>query len=222
MNREDLSAWWRTPLGVRLEGQERRVVAAALEDAFGLQLLQVGVWGDDGRLFEGARTQRQSLIAARPPASVLSRPSALGVGSDCVDAVLLPHTLEYESDPYAVLREASRVLVGDGKLLVLGFNPLGPWALRHRFSSDSFPPGLRRLVSPLRLREWLRVLSFEVSETQYYLHELPLDSGSGRRWPWPAGAYLLRAHKRVYTLTPLRPMRRGKRARVGGLVEPTT
>ena len=36
----------------------------------------------------------------------------------------------------------------------------------------------------------------------------------------PAGAYLLKARKRVYTLTPIRPRFRDKPAVLGGLVKP--
>ena len=39
--------------------------------------------------------------------------------------------------------------------------------------------------------------------------------------PWPAGAYLIKARKRVYTLTPMRPKIR-ERVGIGGLVKPTT
>ena len=44
-----------------------------------------------------------------------------------------------------------------------------------------------------------------------------------RGWfkPWPAGAYLIKARKRVYTLTPLRPKLQRTQA-IGGLVKPTT
>jgi hypothetical protein len=38
----------------------------------------------------------------------------------------------------------------------------------------------------------------------------------------PGGAYLLKARKRVYTLTPIRPRARDKAAVIGGLVKPTT
>ncbi|HTV51162.1 MAG TPA: hypothetical protein VME21_08235, partial [Steroidobacteraceae bacterium] len=40
--------------------------------------------------------------------------------------------------------------------------------------------------------------------------------------PLPAGAYLLKARKRVFTLTPIRPRFREKPAVLGGLVKPTT
>jgi hypothetical protein len=41
-------------------------------------------------------------------------------------------------------------------------------------------------------------------------------------YPLPAGAYLLKARKRVYTMTPVRPRLREKAAVIGGLVKPTT
>jgi hypothetical protein len=40
--------------------------------------------------------------------------------------------------------------------------------------------------------------------------------------PLPASGYLLKARKRVYTLTPVRPRLREQPAVLGGLVEPTT
>jgi len=45
---------------------------------------------------------------------------------------------------------------------------------------------------------------------------------AGLTYPLPAGAFLLKARKRVYTLTPVRPRFREKPAVIGGLVKPTT
>src|SRR5688572_27269219 len=230
-NSSETREWWNSPLGKQLLEQEQRVVADSLEDIFGLQLLQVGAWGGPGEFFTAARTQRQTVIStvindssagpasagrssAHLPIGVCAKPSELPVASDSVDAVLLPHTLEFEKDPYAVLREVDRVLVGDGKLLILGFNPFSPWGLRHRFAHQGFPPGLVRLLSEYRLRDWLALLSFEVTDARRYAHQLPR--------PLPANAYLLKAHKRVYTLTAVKPRWREKPRLVGGLVEPTT
>ena len=68
--------------------------------------------------------------------------------------------------------------------------------------------------------------------SRHYLFASPWGSGSPgqgtghylRRGlnPFPAGAYLLKARKRVYTLTPIRPRFREKPAVIGGLVKPTT
>ena len=89
----------------------------------------------------GARTRHQAIVA--PPglsssADIRARPTQLPIVSDSIDAVLLPHILEFATDPYAIVREADRVLVGEGRLLVLGFRPWSLW-------------GLARALEPQRL-----------------------------------------------------------------------
>ena len=231
-SRQRLRAWLRTRLGRLLIQRERELVADALEDVFGFQLLQIGGWGESGRFFEAARTQRQWVVASSPEvqADVRCKTSELAIASDSVDAILLPHTLEFESDPHAVLREVERVLVSEGQLLVLGFSPVGTWALRHRLSEVGFPPGLARFISERRLRDWLALLGFEVSTARGYLFRMPIaprgplespETIRDSRGILPANAYLLKARKRVYALTPLRLKKRERLAIVGGL-EPTT
>jgi len=209
----------------------------ALEDVFGWELLQVGAWGNARELLVGSRTRRQSLIAAAafPGGSdIIARPSQLPVIGDCADAALLPHTLEFAPDPYAVLREVDRVLAGEGQLLVLGFRPWSLWGMRARWSRSGFPPGMRRVLSERLLRAWLVLLGFEVVAVRRYLYLSPWSSGlssgegtgrmlrAGLTYPLPAGAVLLKARKRVYTLTPVRARLREKPAVIGGLVKPTT
>jgi len=79
------------------------------------------------------------------------------------------------------------------------------------------------------------LLGYEVVAARHYLYRSPWRSapeataGTARLLrrgllnPVPAGAYLLKARKRVYTLTPVRPRFREKQPAVlGGLVKPTT
>lgn len=197
----------------------------------------MGAWGSARELLAGSRARRQSLIsvpALAAGADVLARPSQLPVLSDCIDAALLPHTLEFAPDPYAILREVDRVLVAEGQLLVLGFRPWSLWGMRARWSRAGFPPGMRRVLSERLLREWLVLLGYEVTFEQRYLYLGPWSRGlasgegtgrmlrAGLTYPLPAGAYLLKARKRVYTATPIRPRLREKSAAIGGLVKPTT
>ena len=232
-----LCAWWETAIGRALLAAESELLGEALEDVFGWELLQVGAWGSGRELLAGSRARRQSLIAGAAfsgSANILARPSQLPVTSDCIDAVLLPHTLEFAPDPYAVLREVDRVLVGEGQLLVLGFRPWSLWGMRARWSRSGFPPGMRRVLSERLLREWLVLLGFEVVAARRYLYLSPWSRGlargegtgrmlrAGLTYPLPAGAFLLKARKRVYTLTPVRGRFREKPAVIGGLVKPTT
>jgi SAM-dependent methyltransferase len=239
------SEWLRTPVGQRVHALERKYVGEALAHVFGWQLLQIGEWGstveNDGLLSE-SRTQQKSVIARhveRPTAApsagrigrIVSRIDALGIASDSVDAVLLPHTLEQETDPHAVLREVERILMGDGQLIVLGFRPMSFWGARHLLARHGYPPRSERLLSEWRVRDWLKLLGFEIVDARRFLFTGPWGKAepSSQRffeivgahaWPFLAGAYLLKARKRVYSVTPIRLRWRTRTGVVGGLAEP--
>src|SRR5690348_5674093 len=128
-----LRAWWRSALGQAVVAAESELLGEALEDVFGWEFLQIGAWGAERELLEGARTRRQVIIAPGTlpeGADIIAPPAQLPVVGDSVDAVLLPHTLEFASDPYAIVREVDRVLTGEGQLLVLGFRPWSMWGMR--------------------------------------------------------------------------------------------
>jgi SAM-dependent methyltransferase len=230
-------AWWASPIGSALIAAESQLLGEELDDVFGWELLQIGAWGGSRELLSGARTRHQAIVA--PPglsssADIRGRPTHLPIISDSIDAVLLPHILEFATDPYAIVREADRVLVGEGRLLVLGFRPWSLWGVRARWSRSGFPPGMRRVLSERRIREWLVLLGYEVVSAQHYLFRGPWSGGlaagegtgrmlrRGLTYPLPANAYLLKARKRVYTLTPIRPRFKERPAVLGGLVKPTT
>ncbi len=227
--------WLQTPLGAALLQQEARVVEEALDGVFGEQCLQLGVWGENRTFLRYTRTQRCSLIAA----SLAQQPSVVGdlhqlpVESDSIDAVLLPHTLDYSDRPHAILREIDRVLRRDGRLIVLGFKPGGLWGLRRLIPGAAIPPGAEHLISERRLKDWLQLLDMRIERSQRYFFRWPLPGNKasstqnwerrGQAW-WPelAACYMLSAQKRVSTLTPVRPIWRRKPKVVAGLAEPTT
>ena len=229
-----LDDWLAGPFGRLLLAAERSQVATALEQVFGNQFLQVGHWGPADSFLPLARTPRKALVA-EPGArgDFVSHASSLAIQSQSVDAILLPHTLEFEPEPHEVLREVERVLIGEGHVVVLGFEPVGAWALRHYVTRGGFPPGVSRLLSRGRLRDWLRLLGFDVQETRSFVHALPIEglsSGPLGRGLQRVGeqldgrfgsAYLLKARKRVYSLTPVRPRRRRAQRLVGAVAEPT-
>jgi len=229
--------WQQGTLGRALIEAEAQLLATTFDDVFGLELLQLGTWGTGRELLAPSRIRRQSVVSEiqcpGQAADVIARLAHLPINGASVDAVLLPHTLELAADPYAVLREADRVLVAEGQLIVLGFRPASLWGLRAAGARAGYPPGLRRLLSASRVRDWLGLLSYEIVSVRPYLYRLPTEPrGSGgsllpsllyRGWfyPWPAAAYLIKARKRVYTLTPIRPRLRERRTVIGGLMEPS-
>ncbi len=232
-----VDSWLGSGLGQAVLKAESELMVEALDDVFGWELLQLGLWGHRDSLLSGCRTRRHAVIAnekARSAdADVGARLSQLPIANGAVDAVILPHTLEFETDPFAVVREADRVLAGEGHLLVLGFRPFSLWGFRSRAISRGYPPGLKRMLGVRRVADWLELLGYDVHLTRNYLFTPPWGGTAPvpgepstllrRGWikPWPAGAYLLKARKRVYTLTPIRPRAR-ERQPIGGLVKHTT
>ena len=228
------ASWFETPVGGRVLREEILLARHALDDVFGFELLQLGAWGPASHLLSAARTQHTTLLSHKPGAGVtLCAPlTSLPFASDSIDAILLPHTLELVQDPYAVLREAERVLCAEGCLMICGFNPFSGWGVRRAFARHVrrtvFPPQTERLLSERRLRDWVAVLGFDVDSVYGYLGLLPTKGRQQRagavapRAAWAAGAYLLKARKRVKTLTLVRPRRRVRQRVLVGAAEPTS
>lgn len=231
--------WLDTPLGQELLQQEARIVEEAFEGLFGEECLQLGLWGEPRHFLRYARTHRTAVLASPPHVrpgeepDAYGRPHRLPVASDSIDAVLLPHTLDFSTRQHEILREVHRVLRSDGHLVILGFKPGGLWGLRRLVPGAGLPPHASNLVGEGRLSDWLKLLDVRIHGLTRYFFRWPLthkrvaDSQvweqRGRRW-WPelGACYMLTAQKRVVTLTPVRRPWRSRPKVVGGLVEPST
>ena len=120
---------------------------------------------------------------------MLGRPSQLPINSDSMDAVLLPHTLEFAADPYAIVREVDRVLVGEGQLLVLGFRPVEPVGIARALRAAAVFRRACAACSPSeRVRDWLVLLGYEVVAARHYLFCEPVElrAAPGERHGIPA------------------------------------
>jgi SAM-dependent methyltransferase len=227
--------WLQTPLGEAMLQQEARVVEEALDGIFGEQCLQLGMWGDNRTFVRFTRTQRCSVIAetAEGAPDAVGELHKLPVESDSIDAVLLPHTLDFSDRPHEILREVDRVLRADGHIVILGFKPTGLWGLRRLIPGAGMPPGADHLISERRMRDWLKLLDMRVRGSISYFFRWPLPRKkviSSQKWEqrgqvlWPelAACYMLTAQKRVSRLIPLRPHWWRKPKVVTGLAEPST
>lgn len=232
---ERIDSWLNTPLGRTLLEREREAVSSALDGIFGIQMLQVGAWGAGDSFTELGNTRRAVVAAAHgaPGVGIRTEPSRLGIAADSIDIVLLPHTLEYDVAPHEVLREVERVLVGEGHVVILGFNPVSALGLRRLVSMRGYPAGLNRIFTEGRVRDWLKLLGLDVVDARRYFFTAPVNSARlqqrlagietlGRRvWRPLSGAYMLVARKRVFTFTPVRPAWSRNRGLVGGLAKPS-
>ncbi len=167
--------WLETATGRSLLQEECQRVSLALDSIFGDQFLQIGQWGGD-QFLGFARTRRAFALAdeCKRGTSFISALNCVAVASDSIDAVLLPHVLETNDDPHGVLREVDRILRSDGYVVILGFNPMSWWGLRHLLSRHRFPSGVQRMISEHRLRDWLRLLNFSVNHVSSYFFHAPI------------------------------------------------
>ncbi len=226
----DLPSWLKTPAGRYLLGWEQAQLDRAVADIFGFNALQLGLPELDA-LQANRMPQRwlacDSAQAAQwPSRTALSTDfSALPFATASLDLVVLAHALELHPDPHATLREVERVLVPEGRVVICGFNPNGLWAWRQRRAhwtqhlgfGERFLPDVGQWLGYRRLRDWLRLLSFEVELHQYgcyrpAMHSLTwlercawMDKVGARWWPIFGSVYFVVAVKRVRGMRLLEP-----------------
>ena len=211
-----LQEWLATPLGQYLLEKERAYLDDVTPDIFGYHALQLGMPEVD--LLRESRIAHRVRIAAAEHPDVYAKCHELPLATQSIDLVLLPHVLEFAAEPHAVLREVDRVMMPEGRLVIVGFNPWSLWGLRSAlgFSRNEFPWN-GRFVSLLRVKDWLALLGFDVSAGRLVGYAPPFDNArlrrrfgfmepAGDRW-WAVGGavYMLQAIKRVRGMRLLTP-----------------
>jgi SAM-dependent methyltransferase len=129
-----------------------------------------------------------------------------------VDLLVMPHTLEFTRDPHRLLREAERVLMPEGQLVILGFNSLSLWGARQalgKMTGRPFVPAAHDLIAFTRIKDWLKLLGFELERGRFGCYRPPLarenwltrfafmEAAGDRWWPIFGAAYMVTAVKRV-------------------------
>ncbi len=220
-----LAAWFAREPGVTVFHAERTVLESCLPDVFGYYLLQVGGPAIFSALLGDSRARWCFRVAPddAAPGDVCGEPERLPIATDSIDAVLLPHTLDFSVAPHQVLREVERVLVPEGHLLILGFNPWSLWGL-WRLARRGRPPWNGRFVAQYRLNDWLSLLGFEIVASHSLLRRAPFAlPGFARRGDTrllPGGVYLVHARKRVSRIVPVGLAIRPVERLLGGVTEP--
>ncbi len=218
----DMSEWFESPLGKALLGEEREALDEALQCVFGYHLLQLGVSGRL-ELSKECRISHRFLLHPRIesgyPLGVCADFNHLPFATESIDAVILHHALDYSQSPHHLLREAARVVIPRGHLLVVGFNPWSMWGLCAsiiRFFSAK-PRWRFQYLRKGRLLDWLALVNMEAVAVYQGFYRPPMPQGGGikylqwlERWgkrlrlPW-GGFYLIVARKDHFSLTPIKP-----------------
>lgn len=222
--RSSLSGWFGTPQGAYVLGWELAQFDSAVDDVFGFRAVQVGLPEVD--FLRQNRIPFRFSLALEPGAAIAADPLQLPLASQSVDLVALPHVLESHANPHEVLREAERALIPEGQIVISGFNTLSCWRLRQLFTSrQAGAPWDARFIGLLRLRDWLRVLGFELNGGKFGCYAPPfqqklwldrfafMEKAGARWWPLLGGIYVVRAVKRVAGMRLVTPAWRMERAR---------
>lgn len=224
MSTNALASWFSTPLGAYLLEKERAFLDAATPDLFGFHALQLGLTEFD--LLRENRITHKMRIDACGPATLRAKGHELPIATHSVDLVLLPHVLEFSPEPHAVLREVDRILMPEGRLLIVGFNPWSLWGVRSAVGPGrDEAPWNGRFLSLLRVKDWLTLLGFEVSagrlacyvppvRAEKWLTRFAFMEPTGSRW-WSVGGavYMIEAIKRVSGVRVIHPAWQEKAAR---------
>jgi len=222
--RSSLSAWFGTPQGAYALGWEHAQFDSAVEDVFGFRAVQIGLPEVD--FLRQNRIPFRFTLALEPGAALAADALQLPLAAQSVDLVVLPHVLEFHLNPHDVLREVERVLMPEGHVVISGFNTGSLWRLKQVFAGrDSGAPWDARFIGLLRLREWLRVLGFELNGGKFGCYAPPfvqqrwlerfafMEKAGARWWPIAGGLYVVRAVKRVHGMRLVTPAWRRERAR---------
>lgn len=159
-----------------------------------------------------------------PNLTTLAFEDRLPLPDNAVDKLLIVHLLEAARDPVSVLREAWRVVVPAGRILVIVPHRTGAWA-----QADYTPFGLGRPYSASQLTKLLTDASFDPRQTRRFLcvppsrRRLILRSTRGwerigrQIWPRFSGAIAIEAEKVMVRGIPAAKKEFGLRIAMPGL-----
>lgn len=233
-----MAGWEKTPLGRTIFGQQQEQLDELLGGLFGYHLLEMSSFDMPG-LSAASRISHRFKVAPLPGlgGTMLSELDNLPLPEESIDVVVLHHVLEYATNPHQILREANRVLIARGHIVIVGFNP---WSLQggYKLLAQWLGAGSvwrRSSLQASRLKDWLHLLDCEPVALQRGFHRLPVNHAGvlerfsfwerlSERLRSPLGGYyILVARKDRVGMTPIKPVW-SKFNPVAGLVigKPTT
>jgi SAM-dependent methyltransferase len=215
--------WLDSPPGRYLLAWEQAQFDAAVADVFGFFALQCGLPRIDCLRMNRMRSRIHARFlddvadtGGTDDSTVdtvrVAHFEELPFATQSLDMVVLPHVLEFAHDPHQVLREVDRVLRPEGRLYVSGLNPVSLWGARQVIAHGIVPPFLPRegqFIAVQRLRDWVKLLGFDLERTRYGCYRPPcrsevwlertafMERAGDRWWPICGAAYFVAAVKRV-------------------------
>jgi SAM-dependent methyltransferase len=221
---QDVRSWFDSPLGSYVLASEGAIIDQVLPNCFGYDLLQLSV--QNKPLFSLSPILHKFAMGTRADDKnpLIGQATKLPFSNDSMDVVLLHHILDFYESPQQILREAGRISLPSGHVVIVGFNPISLWGAYQPIGKlRDTAPWFGRFIRPARIMDWLTLLDFKIDRAQYTSYGLPLEGYTGeipdysqglsRNANWPFGAiYVIVASKQVGSMTPIKPRWQRERA----------
>jgi SAM-dependent methyltransferase len=211
-------SWQELPNGEVIVDEINRVLIPWWPKFFGYHLLKIGALSGYINSDGCSIKHQMNLVERKRSGDIIADVDDLPFLEHSIDVCLLSHALEFSLDPHHVVREASRVLIPNGYLVITGFNPFSLAGL-NKFVPyrKNNTPWNERFFSAMRVKDWLHLMGYEILVDEKILHTSlsgKLNQGKiAKYWqkiaseflPRFGSVYVLVAKKRVHPLTPIKP-----------------
>jgi SAM-dependent methyltransferase len=233
----DLDEFYRSPLGHVARRTIRRQIRAIWPEMRGMALLGLG---HATPYLTPFRNEAERVLAIAPAAQgvipwpnggpgqvALSQESELPLPDLCIDRLLMVHAVESSEQLRAMMREAWRVLKGNGRMLIVAPNRASVWA-----RSERTPFGHGHPYTNGQIRRLLRDSMFTPGETRRALYLPPinrrlvvkaapvLERAGNLLFQTFAGVLLVEASKQVYAASAGKAVARRRFVVLPGGAEP--
>ena len=210
--------WEELPAGLDLKQIVEHALIETSRQMFGYHLLKLGDLSCQTQLPHCPIKHLVNLSdSAKEYTNLVAHSHELPFSENSIDAVLLTHELDFAQDPHQILREIDRVIIPNGNLVIVGFSPLSfAWLLKYLPINPRQILHDARFFSSMRIKDWLHLLGFEVTDMQhlvfselFFERKIRYDS----RWqvwcqkylPIFSSLYIIQAKKRVLPLSLIKP-----------------
>lgn len=229
----ELAQWLDSPPGQYVLAWERARIDSMVANVFGYHAMQIGLPEIDflgtSRIRHKGRTSVDYQHGQEYGAMLVTQPEQLPFDTQSLDLLVLPHVLECSANPHQILREAERVLMPEGRVVISGFNPWSLWGARERIPGldPLLPIPAQQQVSLIRLKDWFKLLSLELDSGHFGAYAPPcqtaqwlgrwsfMESAGSRWWPVCGAVYAVSAVKRVQGMRLVGPAWSRRRAHAG-------
>ncbi len=225
------SGWGGTRQAQQLWKAEKTALEAVVPDLYGHYLFQYSDFNQS--VLDASGLKYHYFASENKNDQLVIDYEALPFRDNSLDCVLLHHILDGRKGAHQCLREAARVVVPNGYLVLVGFNPYSTWGVSRLLQKYSLAPKGHYLARS-RLVDWLALLGFRI-EADVGLQYMPpvilkyfprfsrlCDRVLAYIGLPCAGVYVLLARKLVAGRTPIRPQWRALGGRRIPVATPST